>query len=132
MADIIRRENAQRILSDKGVKQEIYSPPLWELIWAFGYDVPPPYFASFRQNFLIGGIFFGFCWGLLFSFLRWINNATVDAEIMFFISAIAAVIVGLISAINCGRKKRNLGLPTWESLSSTITETSANQSGFKE
>ena len=51
-------------LSELGLKEAAFAPPLYRLLWRLGIEVPPPLFSSFASIAMIQGALFGIGWGI--------------------------------------------------------------------
>ena len=102
-------------LSQLGVSRWTFAPPIYRLLWKFGFEVPPPLFSSFGHLLVFQGGFFGFFWGLFMGLFFIILLPTHLLVWLIPLMAISAgFLFGLCMAIICRWQARNLKLPTWE------------------
>ena len=112
-----KRLIALKLLASKGLKRSVYEPHHLRLLWYFGFDMPPPHFASFLSNILINGTFFGLLWGILRGVLEWFQGGVfqgIDTEAVVIVGAV----YGIGMAAYYAYSRRRNGLPTWHGLGS--------------
>src|SRR5438093_3044568 len=71
---LTHRQKVDRLITDlhkQGVSSYTVAPPLFRLLWALGFHVPPPFFLGFLTLTLLMGAFFGILWGALMWLLQW-------------------------------------------------------------
>lgn len=108
----------EKQLEERGYWKANAEPPVFRLLWKLGVEVPPPYFLSFGQAWIVAGAPFGFLMGLfcvgLFSFF------SDSAMALFFWPSVGAsaltcgTLFGLCMAFWWGRQRDQLGLPSWQ------------------
>jgi Family of unknown function (DUF6404) len=107
-------------LTKRGFSQYTVAPPVFRLLWAIGYDVPPPMFNSFWRNFGwmsgIFGISFGLIFGGVFILPKWL--ATPDKfsilEALAFTTLFSGLLFGLSMATYFHAQAKKLKLPSWD------------------
>lgn len=115
MKQNLQREKAIQHLLSLGIPREDIAPPLLRGLWRLGFDMPPPVFASFWQNFFVSGVFYsamssGPIWAVY-----WSRNGT--SPLQGILCAVGAgAVFGLISATSSEKAKRKNGLPAWRDL----------------
>lgn len=110
-----RKACALALLEASGIRKSNYQPPLLQLLWRCGLQVPPPHFASFAGTTLACGGFFAVTWGLLMWGLMW-----HDSGMPWWGAAggalVAGTIFGLTMASYYALGRRRHRLPAWETL----------------
>ena len=101
-------------LSELGLKEAAFAPPLYRLLWRLGIEVPPPLFSSFASIAMIQGALFGIGWGALMWFAFWSRqNVAFPWQLAVAAALLAALLFGLFMAAMVRRQARRLGLPLW-------------------
>jgi hypothetical protein len=106
-----KRTAALELLARTGMRRSSYEPPLLRLLWRVGMDSPPPHFASFGQNLVIAGIYFGVAWGL-----GWAILAKVILDIpgtVVWAACAAGLLFGLSMATYYAYGARKYHIPRW-------------------
>lgn len=99
-------------LTARGVSKGSVAPPVFQLAWKLGIQIPPPPFMSFFAVALFMGSFFAVGWGLLMWFVFWSRTGLNITEAVIT-SLGAGIVFGLGMAFYHRRKARKLGLPSW-------------------
>jgi len=115
MKQNLQREKAIQHLLSLGIPREDIAPRLQRGLWRLGLDVPPPFFASFWQNFFVTGVCYVVMWGGPMWALHWSKDG-MSPLIGVICAIVAGAIFGLISATSCEKAKRKNGLPAWRDL----------------
>lgn len=68
MTHSLKVETYRQLMESRGIGQSTAVPPLWELLWRLGINLPPPFFMGFFSLFLFSGSVFG----VLFGFGAWV------------------------------------------------------------
>jgi hypothetical protein len=107
-----KREAALKLLASLGIRRSRYEPPLLQLLWRLGIDVPPPHFAGFLWNAVLTACYFGVAWGLFMYVLGYliygISMTTVITSAVKF-----GIFFGLYTACYYGYSKWRHRLPSW-------------------
>jgi hypothetical protein len=101
-----------------GIPASTSTPPLWNLFWRMGLEVPPPLFMGFGRMALLMGGFFGVFWGFCMWLLTW-SRQGMPAWMVFSASALAGVLFGLAMAVYFRRLARKHKLPGWDDYAPT-------------
>lgn len=112
-----KRIIALKLLAAKGLKRSVYEPNHLRLLWYFGFDTPPPHFASFLSNIAINSIVFSILWYIFRAVFQWLQKGyfqSTDIYDTIFVSAI----YGVGMAVYYAYSRRKNELPTWQGLSS--------------
>ncbi|MDD1780170.1 DUF6404 family protein [Enterovibrio sp. ZSDZ35] len=108
-------DKAHKVLIEHGFLASSINPVIYRLARKLGLKVPPPQFATFSANILLGTIWFGTLWGIIMWFMQW-NNLGVSLLYAFNASMTTGLIFGLMMAswykLSAKRKK----LPNWSEL----------------
>ena len=113
-----RREAALKLLKESGIRESNYCPPLLRLLWRFGFQVPPPHFASFASVAAFAGVFFAVAWGTIVWFVMW-RSAATPPMVAVFGAAAAGTLFGLSMGAYYAYGRKKHGLPAWSSLKAT-------------
>jgi hypothetical protein len=111
------QQKVEHLIADlrkQGVSPYTVAPPLFRLLWAMGFDVPPPFFLGFLTLTLLMGAFFGILWGACMWLLQW-QAWHMPVELAVMTSAGAGLAFGLSMAAYYRWKAARLRLPPWES-----------------
>ncbi len=106
-------ERAIRELEAKGVHPYTTAPPLFRALWAAGVKIPPPFFMSFRQVFLLMTMSFGTLSGLFIWVVAEWWTIALPIEWLVLGAASAGSLFGLSMASYSRWKARRLGLLSW-------------------
>jgi len=116
---LTHRQKVDRLITDlhkQGVNPYTVAPPLFRLLWALGFHVPPPFFLGFLTLTLLTGAFFGIpCFGILWGALMWLLPRHLRMGFAVVTSAGAGLLFGLSMAGYYRWKAARLRLPPWES-----------------
>jgi hypothetical protein len=110
------RQKVERLVADlrkQGVSPYTVAPPVFRLLWALGWNVPPPFFLGFLTLTLLMGAFFGIFWGVFMWLLQW-QAWQMPLERAGLVSAGAGLLFGLGMAGYYRWKAARLRLPPWE------------------
>jgi hypothetical protein len=116
-----RRDEAVRVLLQKGLARSSVEPPLLRLLWRLGMQVRPPPFASFASTALGAGTFFAVGWGGGMWAVLW-RFSFMSGWVMAAAAGLAGVLFGLSIAGLLAWRRRTLALPTWEQLLPSTVE----------
>ncbi|WP_194435558.1 DUF6404 family protein [Vibrio fluminensis] len=108
-------ELAHKELHEKGVWKSHYNPPIAKAMAKIGMCIPPPYYQTFFDNFLISMTLFASVWGAL----NWIMFWSVEGKPVLeaiYMSLLAGVLFGLIMASFYRYRRKQLQLSDWRSL----------------
>jgi hypothetical protein len=86
-----KRLIALELLASKGLKRSVYEPHHLRLLWYFGFDTPPPHFASFFSNILMNGTFFGIFWWVFREVFKWLQSGIFQSIDIGAIVTVGAV-----------------------------------------
>jgi hypothetical protein len=108
-------------LGQQGVGSYTVAPPLFRLLWALGFKVPPPFFLGFLKLTLLMGSAFGVLWGVMWGIgmWLWLWQGEIPGSVAVSITVLAAVLAGLIFGLVMAWYERwkatQLDLPSsWE------------------
>jgi hypothetical protein len=111
------RQKVKRLLADlhkEGVWPSTVAPPLFKLLWALGWNVPPPLFLGFITLTIFMGTAFGLGFGVAMWLLQW-QAGKIPVGVAIIGSALGGLLFGLIMAVYMRRKAASLGLPrSWD------------------
>ena len=110
-----RRDVALALLEKTEIWRSSYKPPVLQLLWRFGFDVPPPHFASFFANFTIGGVCFGTVWGFFMWVALW-SRQGLPLSGAAFAALIAGLLFGFAMAAYFRYSAQKHGLPKWSDI----------------
>jgi hypothetical protein len=68
MTHALKVEAYKELMATRGIGSSTAAPPLWQLCWSLGLEIPPPLFLGSPMLFLFTGTTFG----VLFSLGAWI------------------------------------------------------------
>ena len=112
------REKVDRLkveMQSKGVMPTMSAPLEFRLLWALGFEVPPPHFLSFTTivvvvstYFVVIFGFFSVMWNLLW------RDLTVPGVSDLILLASVGLAGGLLMAWMLRRQSAKLRLPRWE------------------
>lgn len=110
------REEVDRFIAEmqgRGVGASTAAPPLFRLLWARGFQIPPPLFLGFVPLALGTGGFFAVAWGVVMWLLVWrVTNLPVGMAII--ISLFAGLLFGISMAGYFRWKAARLGISSWD------------------
>jgi hypothetical protein len=106
---------ALSLLSAAGIRRANYAPPLHRLMWRFGWFVSPPHFATFGENALFAGVWFGVIFGVVMSVAVW-SRQGMPILGQVGAAAFASILFGLSMALYYRQGARKHKLPTWAEL----------------
>ena len=116
-----RRATALELLAKAGIRRSNYEPPFLRLFWKFGFNVPPPHFASFWSNVVFMGSFFGVLWGVIVWMLVWsLEGETLG--VVALAAVLAGTFIGLAMASYYAYGRRKHKLPSWQELGASSAE----------
>ena len=90
-----------------GIPGYVAAPPLFELLWATGLQIPPPLFLGFGSVMSIAGLPFGIVWIVL-------NALVARMGVALVLGAWAGLLFGAVIAAYYAQVSRRLALPSWE------------------
>ena len=106
-------EAYKELMASRGVAASTAAPPLWQLCWSLGFEIPPPLFMSPLALFLFTGTTFG----VLFSFGAWVlgnrGSRTMPLSEAGWVALITGAGFGLAIAWYCRRLARKQQLGSW-------------------
>ena len=104
-------EKIRHLLEDfgrRGINRFTTAPPLYRLLWRFGFEAVPPHFAGFLSLAVLAGAYFG----MAFAIIVWFTGVPV------LVAAGGGGIVGPIFGVTLAayyrRQNRKLNLARWE------------------
>ena len=104
---------------ERGIRRFDAAPPLHRLLWAAGIDARPPHYASFANNALLMGGFWGVCmagFGVLYAMhLRPEGGPEIIAA-PICIALVVAAAFGLAMATVFRSRARKARLPSWDEI----------------
>jgi phosphatidylglycerophosphate synthase len=114
--DLTHREKVAHLLADlsqRGMSPYTFAPPFFRMLWAMGFNVPPPLFLGFRTLTLGMGALFGLFWGVFMYQLQW-EAWQMTLRVAVLTAAGAGLAFGLSMATYYRWKAEILQLPPWE------------------
>ena len=118
----------KELMLTRGVSASTATPPLWQLCWSLGLEIPPPLFMSPRSLFLLTGTSFG----ILFGFGAWAlgNRGTRSMPLSKagWVALITGAAFGLVIAWYCRRLARQQQLGPWSTFGTASRAHLTNQS----
>jgi hypothetical protein len=115
--DMTHRQKVKRLIADlrkQGMSPYTVAPPLFRLLWALGFKVPPPLFLGFLTLTLLTGASFGILWGVVMWQLQW-QAWHVPLGLKVIIATGVGLMFGLYMATYFRWKAKHLRLPPWDS-----------------
>jgi len=112
MSPTEKQQAALQLMNSKGIRQADYHPPGIRILWGLGIDCPPPMMATFVQNALVCGGFFGVMTGA-FSYFGFSNDSAGGA---LFCGLAGGIFFGLTMATYFRFVRRKHNLPLWRDL----------------
>ena len=100
-----------RHLDKLGASRIDVVPPLWRLLWRFGFHLAPPPFQSFGFNAVLTGGSFAIALGL---FLWWISPQSYPLPTFVGYMAFISVAFGLAMATYARYLARRFQLGNWD------------------
>jgi hypothetical protein len=97
-----------------GIGTYTSAPPLFRLLWALGFEIPPPLFLTALPLTLIAGSMFAIFWGLGMSLVVWRSSYGLPAWLVLGVAVLAGLLFGACLAAYYRWKARSLSLPSWE------------------
>lgn len=101
------------LMATRGVPASTAAPPLWQICWSLGLEIPPPLFMSPPSLFLLTGTMFG----TLFGTGAWVmgnrgarNMALSQAG---WVALITGAAFGVVMAWYCRRLAHKQQLGAW-------------------
>ena len=113
MTDNRKIETYKELMAAKGIATSTAAPPLWELMWSLGINLPPPLYMGFIQLFLFAGSFFGVVFGAGVSVVRYMESRPMSLQEAGGVALITGIGFGLAIAWFTRRLARKHGLGTW-------------------
>src|SRR6266851_4942207 len=116
---LTHRQKVDRLITDLhklGVSPYTVAPPLFRLLWALGFNVPPPFFLGFLTLTLLAGAFFGIpFFVILWGASMWLLPRHLSIGFAVVTYAGPGLLFGLSMAAYYRWKAARLRLPPWES-----------------
>jgi hypothetical protein len=103
----------------RGIGRFDAAPPIHRLLWAVGVQARPPHYASFGNNALLMGGFWGISMAVFFAFFAAHMHPESGAEIIVIpvcVALLAGVAFGLTMAMIFRSRARKAGLPKWDEI----------------
>jgi hypothetical protein len=123
-----RRATTLKLLEKTGISRSRYEPHWLRLLWKFGFNIPPPHFASFWITTVFTGSFIGVLWSLVMWLIVWSREGKTLGEV-----ALAAIVFGtcfgLANASYYAYEKSKHKLPSWQELSTSACDCNCNGPG---
>ncbi|MFP7722818.1 DUF6404 family protein [Lysobacter sp. A3-1-A15] len=116
-------EAYKRLMDEKGIGPGTASPPLWELLWSWGVELPPPLYMRFLSLALFSGTVFGVLFG---SFAWYMGNRgvrTMSLDEAGVVAMATGAFFGLIVAGFTRRLARKHGLGAWSAFGASRLRT---------
>jgi hypothetical protein len=128
---VTHRQKVDYLIEDmrrRGMGASAVAPPVFKLLWAMGFEVPPPLFMGFVPLALFTGGLFGFFWGLIMGLLLlgwlflslggdvgdFVLKGVFGVTVVAGASIIAGILFGLMMAGYMRWKAGKLGLLSWD------------------
>jgi hypothetical protein len=102
----------EKLVRDRGYWVSNAIPPVWRLLWRWGYKTPPPCFLSFPVAALSAGIAFAIVYGIFMWLVVWPANVALTRALTS--STIAGILYGLAMATYWRIRAKQLELPAWD------------------
>ena len=103
----------KRLMAKRGVAAGTAAPPLWELLWSLGLEIPPPLFMSALMLFVLCGTTFG----ILFATGAWIfrnlGSRGMPLSEAGWVALVTGAAFGLALTWYCRRLGRQQQLGSW-------------------
>ena len=112
------QQKVERLIADlgkQGVSPNAVAPPFFRLLWASGFNVPPPLFLGFLPLTLLMGALFAILWGVFMRLFAMWQGWHVRLELEILTTAGVGLAFGLSMAAYSRWKAVRLRLPPWES-----------------
>ncbi|MEO8384459.1 MAG: DUF6404 family protein [Betaproteobacteria bacterium] len=119
MTDDRKIETYKELMAAKGIAMSTAAPPLWELMWFLGINLPPPLCMGFIPLFLFAGSFFGIVFGSGVWVLRNMGSRHMSLHEAGGVALITGVAFGLAIAWFTRRLARKHNLGAWSSFSAS-------------
>ena len=104
------------------------APPLWQLCWSLGLEIPPPLFMGAISLFLFAGTSFG----ILFGFGAWVlgnrGARSMPLSEAGWVALVTGAAFGIAIAWYCRRLARQQQLGSWSAFGTAPGVHLANQS----
>jgi general stress protein CsbA len=110
------REKVALLVADlkaKGVNRYTTAPPLFRLVWSFGFELSPPFYISFFPIMLFAASWFGTWMGVCtwLIFMRRRRSLTLTGFLLPI--GVASLLFGFYVALYYRWKAKQLNLPEW-------------------
>ena len=103
----------KELMLTHGVGASKAAPPLWQLCWSLGLEIPPPLFMGPLSLFLFAGSSFG----VLFGFFAWVlGNRGIRSMPLSkagWVALVTGAVFGVAIAWYCRRLARRQQLGPW-------------------
>jgi hypothetical protein len=119
MTDDRKIDTYKALMAAKGIATSTAAPPLWELMWSLGINLPPPLYMGFISLFLFAGSFFGIVFGAGVWIVRYMRARPMSLHEAGGVALITGIAFGLAIAWFTRRLARKHGLGTWSSFSAS-------------
>jgi hypothetical protein len=106
-------EASKQLMAAKGISKSTAAPPLWELLWSFGINLPPPLYMGFIPLFLFTGSFFGTLFGAGVWIMRNTGTRAMSLHEAGGVALVTGIGFGLAIAWLTRRLARKHGLGAW-------------------
>ena len=106
-------EAYKALMVTRGVNASTAAPPLWELFWSLGLEIPPPLFMNPLLLFLFTGTNFGIFFGLIAWFLGNRGARSMPLSEAGWVVLIAGAAFGIAIAWYCRRLASQQQLGPW-------------------
>jgi hypothetical protein len=103
-------------MADKGIASSTSSPPLWQLLWSIGINLPPPLYMRFLSLALFSGTVFGIMFGTFAWFMGNKGARTMSLDEAGLVALATGALFGLIIAWFTRRLARKHGLGSWAAI----------------
>ncbi|MDM5075507.1 DUF6404 family protein [Aeromonas media] len=112
---------AHRELTDKGMQELNYNPPLFRLLRRLGLRLRPPHYERFLVHLLAFGLPTGAIWGVLMWYFDWQDE--VNPTFALRQSALFGIGFGLLMGIIVWMRRKQLKLTPWDALPHSTSRT---------
>ena len=119
MTDDRKIETYKELMAAKGIAMSTAAPPLWQLMWSLGINLPPPLYMGFIPLFLFAGSFFGIVFGAGVWVVRYMDSRSMSLHEVGGVALITGIGFGLAVASYTRRLARKHGLGTWAAFSAS-------------
>jgi Family of unknown function (DUF6404) len=117
--------NFKQLLRERGYWRSNAIPPIYQLLWLLGFEIPPPYFLSFWTGVAVAGIPYGCFMGLLMGISSYVVPSYFSSDLsneFSVFTAVRPIVIGILTGFGFGllmaifwrRQAQKLRLPTWE------------------